>query len=289
MSKFIQIPNLILCLTKRSKHEEAFVYAAIRNEIKDDSRKASCSEKMLGELLGCTERTINTYVANLKQAGLLRVAQLKQGRTPYPYNVYQFDSLDKDYFYILPSFIYDGNISAKLKGLLLFIKANCWKGTNYIRFSGKTTDLAQMLGVGKNIISGYLDELKSKGYIRFIGKSLHITDKRFPLSMNDKDMWNTTYEIIYDYCLTHNRIPPVKNVDKKKDKALSWIVAEYMNENDKRDKSQRQDQLEFGRLKNALNERCTNLPENLTLEYFCQALVNKLPHKDTKPHTDITL
>ena len=36
MSKFIQVPNEIATkLTSRSKHKEAFVYAAIRSQIKD--------------------------------------------------------------------------------------------------------------------------------------------------------------------------------------------------------------------------------------------------------------
>lgn len=275
MSNFIQIPNLILNLEKKSKFEEAIVYATIRNEIKDNTLKTSCSEKSLAGLLNCSERTINNYVATLKQTGLLKIAQLKQGLSDYPYNIYQFDYLSKDYFIVLPPFIYDNNISVKLKGLLLFIKANCWKGTNFIRFNGKTTDLAQMLGVGKNNISGYLDELESKGHIRFIGKSLHIINTNFPLSMKE-DMWNNTYQIIYDFCLSHDRIPPIKNVDRKgNDKSLSWIVTEYMED--------------YDRLKSTLNNRCKNLPENLTLEYFSQALVNRHPHKDIKPHTDFIL
>lgn len=275
MSNFIQIPNLILNLDKKSKFEEAIVYATIRNEIKDNTLKASCSEKSLAGLLNCSERTINNYVATLKQTGLLKIAQLKQGLSGYPYNVYQFDYLSKDYFIVLPPFINDGNISVKLKGLLLFIKANCWKGTNFIRFSGKTTDLPKTLGIGKNKITGYLNELEQKRYIRFIGKSLHIIDKNFPLSI-EEDMWNNTYQIIYDFCLSHDRIPPIKNVDRERhDKSLSWIGTEYMED--------------YDRLKSTLNNRCKNLPENLTLEYFCQALVNRHPNKESKHTLNIIL
>ena len=141
MSDYIQIPNAIKQLTKRCKHKEALVYAAIRNQIKDNSLKASIAQEELAELLNTTERTINNYVADLKKTGLLKMTERKQGKSDHRYNVYQFDELKKDYFIILPSFLYDRNISPKLKGLLLFIKANCWSGTNFLLFNGITTDL----------------------------------------------------------------------------------------------------------------------------------------------------
>ena len=283
MSDYIQIPNSITTkLTKRSKHEEAFVYATIRSQIKDSSLHASYPQSSLvdffiqdektisDEKRLYKERTINNYVAELKKDGLLEVTERKQGESEYPYNVYKFEELAEDYFMILPPFLHDNDISPKLKGLLLFIKANCWSGTNYLLFNGMTTDLAEKLGVGKNQIKGYLEELKSKGYIRFVGKSLHIINENFPLFyINDMD--NMIYKIIYDYCLEHDSIPPVKNVDGKgKDKALSLIVAKFTNDYDS--------------LRNVLEERCKKLPEHPSLDYFCQVLVNRKPTKEDKTY-----
>jgi DNA-binding transcriptional ArsR family regulator len=269
MSSYIQIPNSITTkLTKKSKLLEALVYSIIRNEIKDKSLKASIPEKQIADIIKMSERTVNNHVSDLKKSSLLIVAERKQGKSEYPHNVYQFDELKKDYFVILPSFLYDNNISPKLKGLLLFIKANCWSGTNYLRFNGITTDLAEKIGVGKNLLAGYLKELESKGSVRFIGNSLHIIDENFPLFL-DQDPDNITYRIIYDFCLGHDRVPPTKRVDGKgKDKALSWIVGAYTDD--------------YDRLRNALNERCNNLPENPSLEYFCQVLRNKRPAKVDK-------
>lgn len=273
MSTYIQIPNSITLLSTRCKHEEALVYAIIRNEIKDHSLKASIPEKQIAEIIKKTERTVNNHVSDLKKSGLLIVDERKQGKSEYPYNVYQFDELKKDYFVILPSFLYDDNISPKLKGLLLFIKANCWSGTNYLKFGGKTTDLAKKIGVGKN--SGYLNELESKGYIRYIGNTLHIINENFPLSIKN-DMWNVTYQIIYDYSLEHDGVPPIKNVGKnRKDENLSWIVCEYQND--------------YDRLRDTLNERCKKPPMDLSLEYFCQILRNKRPMKEDKASTSVTL
>ena len=269
MSNFIQIPNSITTrLTKKSKHEEAFVYAVIRSQIKDNSYKASISERQIAEIINMTERTVSNYVTDFKDSDLLKVAERKQGESEYPYNVYQFDELKKNYFMILPPLLYDNTISPKLKGLLLFIKANCWSGTNYLLFNGMTTDLAEKLRVGKNQIKGNLEELKSKGYIRFIGNSIHIVNENFPLFyINDMD--NMTYQIIYNYCLQHDSIPPVKDVDGKgKDKALSLIVAKFTND--------------YDTLRNVLEERCKSLPEHPSLEYFCQVLVNRRPTKEDK-------
>lgn len=274
MSTYIQIPNSITTkLTKRSKQEEALVYAIIRNEIKDKSLKASITEKQIAEIINMTERTVNNYVSKLKKVELVEVAEQIQGNSDYRYNVYQFDYLKEDYFIILPPFLKDKNISPKLKGLLLFIKANCCKSTNFLKFDGKTTDLPQMLGIGKN--SDYLDELESKGYIRYIGNSLHIINENFLLFW-DQDMDNITYKIIYDFCLEHDKVPPTKRVDGRgKDKSLSWIVGAYTDD--------------YERLRNDLNERCKNLPENLSLEYFCQVLRNKKPTREEQAYTPLIL
>ena len=290
MSSYIQIPNSITTkLIKRSKHEEAFVYALIRNEIKDKSMLSSYPQSQLVDFFfeegkkptdidrEYKERTINNYISSLKDVGLLKVIGKKKGGSDHRYNVYQFDYLTDDYFILLPQFLNDNNITPKLKGLLLFIKANCRDGTNYLTFNGRTTELPTKLGVGKNQLKGYLEELESKGYIRFIGNSLHIINENFPLFLNN-DLDNVIYQIIYDYCLSKNTIPPIKNVDNRgKDNSLSWIVGVYQNENDRKDKSQKQDRLEYGWLRNALNERCKNIPKNPSLRYFCQALCNKMP------------
>jgi hypothetical protein len=288
MSTYIQIPNSITTkLTKRSKQEEALVYALIRDQIKDNSFKASFSQSILVDYFveenrtlndlerEYKERTINTYVSTLKDVGLLKVIDKKKGGSDHRYNVYKFDYLNEDYFYLLPPFLEDKNISPKLKGLLLFIKANCLKGTNYLYYNGITTDLASTLKVGRNQIKGYLEELKSKGYIRYIGNSLHIINENFLLFW-DQDMDNIIYKIIYDFCLKHDKVPPIKRVDgKRKDTALSWIVGEYTND--------------YERLRNDLNERCKNLPENLSLEYFCQVLRNKKPTKEKQSYTPLIL
>ena len=268
MSSYIQIPNSITTkLTKRSKLVEALVYSIIRNEIKDKSLKASIPEKQIADIIKMSERTVNSYVSDLKKVELLNEPERKQGKSDYRYNVYQFDYLKEDYFIILPLLLEDNSISSKLKGLLLFIKANCLKGTNYLTFN-KKEELHKLLHVGRNQLLADLKELESKGSIRYIGNSLHIINENFPLFM-DPDMDNITYKIIYEFCLGHDRVPPIKRVDgKRKDIALSWIVGAYTDD--------------YERLRKALNERCKTFPEKPSLEYFCQILCNKRPIREAK-------
>ena len=266
MSNFIQIPNSVTTLlTHRSKHAEAVAYAIIRNEIKDSTLKASIAQTELATLLGVNERTVNTYVAHLKEVNLFAKIEKKQGEAAHPYNVYAFPPLTNEYFLLLPSLLGDPTLSAKQKGILLFLKAHCQKGTNYLLYSGKTTELAQLLGIGKNQISRELETLRQAGAIRFIEKSIHIIHPAFPLFLDKKGNCGTNaiYQAIYDFCLSRDRVPPYKNVNKyHMDAALGMIVAQYGTPE---------------LVKEILEKRCTNLPQNPSINYFCQVLRNRIP------------
>ena len=71
MSTFIQIPNRINQLTKRSKLEEIFTYAAIRSQIKNEERQAAFPQNQLAELVGVDERSIRNYIDTLEKFGLI--------------------------------------------------------------------------------------------------------------------------------------------------------------------------------------------------------------------------
>lgn len=137
MSTFIQIPNRINQLTKRSKLEEIFTYAAIRSQIKDSSYKAIMLKNQLAELIGVNERTIYNYTDTLEKSGLILDITKQHGIGEYSHNVYQLDYLEEEYFIMNPSLIIEESISPKLKGLLMLIKSNCIKGTNYLQFNSK--------------------------------------------------------------------------------------------------------------------------------------------------------
>lgn len=137
MSTFIQIPNRINQLPKRSKLEEIFTYAAIRSQIKDNSYKAIMLKDELAELIGVNVRTIYNHVDMLEKSGLILDITKQHGTGEYSHNVYQLDYLKEEYFIMNPDLIHKDSISAKLKGLLMLIKSNCIKGTNYLQFNSK--------------------------------------------------------------------------------------------------------------------------------------------------------
>ena len=137
MSTFIQIPNKINQLTSKSKLEEIFTYAAIRSQIKDSNLEAAYPQNQLAELVGVHERTIRNYIDTLEKSGLILDTTTKHGYGEYAHNVYQLKYLNKEYFIMNPSLITEQDISPKLKGLLMLIKANCVKGTNYLEFNSK--------------------------------------------------------------------------------------------------------------------------------------------------------
>ncbi len=112
-------------------------------------------------------------------------------------------------------------------------------------------------------ITKILKELEDKGYICFINKSLHLTQKYFPLSLNETDIYNYIYKVIYNYCLIHKICPPLRET-----KALGYIAAKYPNIDDS--------------LKNELVKRCSNLPKDVSLDYFVKALNNKTVDRTIK-------
>ena len=173
MSTYVQMPTSITeKLTKRSKHSEAMTLFAIGTQIKDDSRTASYTEKDIAALFGETERSLNTYISTLKNSGLLEVKELIKGKSDYRYNSYYLPYLKENYFIVNSDFLYE-DIPVKLKGILLFLKANCWKGTNYLEYHS-LEELAKLCGIGKNDISKYKRELERLGLIKCFRNHLFI-------------------------------------------------------------------------------------------------------------------
>lgn len=258
MSDFIEYPNSIVnLLTATSKHDEAFTFIAIKNEIKDSSRTASYSQEQLAELLSVTPKTIYNHITRLKEQRLLTVKENKQGEAKFPYNVYQFPELREDFSIVLPTFIADHELTTKEKGILLFCKANCEKGTNHFSFKNRTDDLAKKIGVGKNQANDYLRGLEQKKHIRFIDHTLIVCSPYFPLAIrNDYD--NVIYYIIYKFCLSKDRVPPIKDKD-----AIGMLGTKYVDN--------------YKQLVADLKAKCPQLPPSLHLNYFCQALMNKMP------------
>lgn len=261
MSKFIQVPiEIISKLTSRCKHKEAFVYAAIRSQIKDGTRTASYPMADLAKLCNVDERTIYNHIDRLMSVGLFSLLsnKKKQLKGDHRYNVYLFPYIKDNCMLINPSFIEDESFTTEEKGVMLFIKANCDKGTNHFHFKSMA-ELKAEIGVGKN--STVIKDLEAKGYVRIIGDAIIITCDAFPLYLNGNPE-NYIYHHIYNYCLYKGIVPPMKE-----EKSLVYLKMNYNND--------------YMRLKEDLLNKCKNLPCNVSLRYFCKALLNMMPEKHT--------
>lgn len=267
MSNFIQVPNEIITkLTSRSKHEEAFVYAAIRSQIKDSTRTASYSMADLADLCNVKERTIYNYIERLESVGLFSLLKdkKKQLSGDHRYNVYQFPYIKDNCIIIDPAFVNKdlSGLTAEQRGIMLFIKANCIDGTNHFQFKSKE-ELANRVGVGKNRITSVIKDLETLGSIRTINHTIIITDNNFPLYLNDKPT-NCIFYHIYYYCLYKGVEPPLKH-----GMCLTYLEMKYNNR--------------YKELNEDLLDKCKNLPNDISLHYFCKALLNKMPEKKPQP------
>ena len=149
---------------------------------------------------------------------------------------------------------------------MLFIKANCYNGTNHFLFKSMA-DLKAKIGVGKN--STVIKDLESKGYVRIIGKAIIITNDAFPLYLNGKPE-NYIFRLIYNYCLYKGVVPPIKE-----ERALFYLKTKYPDGHTS--------------LKDDLLCKCKNLPNEISLNYFCMALLNMMPEKRTNLDFDFTM
>ena len=130
----------------------------------------------------------------------------------------------------------------------MLIKSNCIKGTNYLQFNSKQ-HLSEILHIGKNTLPKYLDELESKGFIKYIADTLHVPQKFFKLFLID-DTYNLLYKTIYDYCLSLDVVAPFKDIDTND---IGLIAAEFP---------------EPDLLLSTLRERCPQLPHIVRYGYL---------------------
>ena len=116
--------------------------------------------------------------------------------------------------------------------------------------------MSEILHIGKNSLPKYLDELESKGFIKYIADTLHVPQKFFKLFLID-DTYNLLYKTIYDYCLMQDVVPPFKDIDTND---IGLIAAEFP---------------EPDLLLSTLKERCPQLPPKTSMAYFTKVLRNK--------------
>lgn len=258
MSTFTKMPSNLIQLKTKSNFLEVYTYFLIKDQFKDSSLTASISEEELAKEVGVTNVTISKYIKDLTPY-FKEITKKKNEKQEHYYNVYHFTQLKKDFSIVLHTLKDDTELTPEQKGILIKIKLVCENGTNFIKYGSKK-ELAKNIGIGINQINSKLQPLIDKGYLKYIGKSLHLNPIHFPLSLNiDNSTDGTTnyiYAIIYQFCLNNEVCPPLRD-----SKALSYLIAKYPNVDSS--------------LKNDLVKKCSNLPKEVSLDYFIKALENK--------------
>lgn len=256
MSDFIQIPNKIQEITKKSKAQEAYAYGLIRNQIKDNSYTARISEIELAKLGGWSERTSRSYVKDLKEVGLILSIEKEKGKGDYSHNVYRLEKQNKGYSLYRPDFFSDPNLTSGQKGLLMLLKSYCIPGTRHMPYPSAEA-ISKMLKMDSDVFRPQLRELESLHQVKKIDKSLVLTNPNILLATDMTDYRNWSYEIIYRFCLLKGVVPPTKNDTESKN--LGFIAADFPDPRS---------------LLTALVKRFKTLPKQVTLSYFAQGLRN---------------
>lgn len=256
---YILIPNKkIQQLTKKSKLEEITAYALIRNEVKDDKLQASISENELASTFGVTERTVNTYVKHLKDAGLFIEVNKKMGNGDHRYNVYVLEDPREGFSAISKDLLQDPNLSPTDIGLLILLKTHCLPGTNYLPFSSYSK-LGELLKIDRVRLKSLIERLSD--HLEINKDSIIITNPDILISIKDTDL-NKIYDIICEFCREKGVQPPLRNKGQKNNQHL--LLCHYGHEE------------QFISL---LHSRFKDLPPKPTFAYFAKGLCGKVAVK----------
>lgn len=253
MSTYIQMPQTLTDLKSKNNFLEIYTYFLIRNQIKDNNYTASIAETELAAKVNVCETTMKGYIKELKP--FFDSVAKTRGAKEQCYNIYHFTYLSKDYSIVNSELISDPELTPEQKGILLKIKLMCEKGTNFIKFNTKP-ELIKTIGISVNLINKKLKPLLDKGYISYVGNSLQLSQRYFPLSLKDTEITNYVYKVIYDFCLWQKVCPPLRDTQ-----ALSYIAGKYPELDDE--------------LVKVLQERCAKLPREVSLDYFVYVLNRK--------------
>lgn len=284
MEHFVQIPTNFLDFKKSTKLKLVYTYALIRSQIKtkavNNIYKSCISEKELAQYLGTTERTIINYIKTLSSEGFIIQIDKVSNTGTYKHNCYKLPFLYK-YSFFNSSLLYATDLDATLKGLLIYLKLNCFNGTNIIEYSS-ISELANKLGLNRNKLGNYIKQLSDLNYLTLQTGWLYLNQDFFPLYI-DNNLENKAYKFIYDFCIERGCIPPYKSVTNKTKveiELLKLLETSFYVEKDNK-------LYGYEALTRLLDSRIKNLPNKVNFEYFLVALTDTV--KTTKEFDTIIL
>lgn len=264
MEKYIQIPMVFNNMSDKARLKMIYVYALIRNQIKDKSLTAIIPQDKLAVMTGVCVSTIEKYIKKLVDKELITSIIKVPIKDGYYYNKYQLPYI-KEYGIVKPELLECDTIESLEKGLLILLKLNCQFGSNVLEYNS-ITSLSKQLRISRNTLGCMINNLAEKGFIGLHNGWLNLSQQYFPLYILHKDI-NIAYKGIYDFCIIHDCIPPFKDYNDKTgtDNMLKMIFDCCQGYKGKEG---------YEAVVTKLKDRCTNLPDKINFAYLKKALLN---------------
>lgn len=186
----------------------------------------------------------------------------------YKHNCYKLPILT-EYSAVNCSLLSVADLDATLKGVLIYLKLNCYNGTNIIEYKS-ISELADKIGINRNKLGAYIKTLSELNYLTLHTGWLDLSQEFFPLYFKNT-LENKAYKFIYDFCISKECIPPYKDVGRRSkiDTDLLTLLDSAYYYKDK-DKFYGMDALE-----KLMNTRITNLPSKINFAYLKSIVIPK--------------
>lgn len=183
-------------------------------------------------------------------------------------NQYYFKEEDS-FIYIDNKFLtFNDKKEIKVKAFIILLKCLCISGTNLCKFS--KSEIANKTGLSRPTINKYINEAIKSDLLKVVEDGLLITNSFIiPDYIKEDNVYERTYHYLYNLAVENDSLL----IDKDK-KSLGIIIANYP---------------EICLLKSALSERISDLPKNVSCNYFCKLLCNRVNEKIDNELLKITL
>lgn len=183
------------------------------------------------------------------------------------------------------------DIPYSLKAFLVLLKCLCLNNTNVCFYS--KAEIARQLNIDRGKVADYIKLGIEYNKIITDGKIHYITDSNIIIDLPNsfKNCLQEKYNIIKDYCISQNVIPPP--FDKDLMRHIYMMRFSYAEEKlyddmiNKRYPNSKKD-YQFYSLKANLQKHCPKLPQEISsLQYFIKAIFGKtkLPYKQATTYT----
>jgi hypothetical protein len=301
MKNYTIIPKEIIGYKSNSKLLDIYTFACIKSTMNYKSGISKIYQKTLSKQFNIPERTSRDAIIRLEKYGLLSVERKtyeNQNETrkseTIRKNYYHFDLNPKNYFFIYNDFL-TLNLSKKVKGFLILLKAICFNNSNAftsikpIKRSINKTELSKLINMDTKSISEYLNLVKGINEIAIIDATIILKSNYFPLKIkeNGNRLENRKIEIlktIHKICNYYNAVmPQISNEE------LNRILANYPLLETIVENSNNENFIKNNSLKYKLNERIKSLPAQLNTEYLLKILNIPKPKKKEETKYEITL